>query len=293
MSELRNQMIRAMELKDFSDRTQETYLGAVKRLAKFHGKSPELLNQQEVDNYLVHLKQSGKSASTRNVAISGIRFLYDQVLNSEDICLNFPKRRKPKILPEVLSTSEVASILDAPDNIKHRVILMTAYSAGLRLSEIANLKIDHINSARMQIRVDQGKGRKDRDTLLSKRLVEELRVYYKAYRPDSWLFYSTKHHIPMNVSSIQRIYQSAKKKAGVKRGRGIHTLRHCFATHLLEAGCDLRKIQLLMGHRSLATTMVYLHVSNIGLANVTSPLDRLAHTGTRTTPWEADCDSDK
>lgn len=293
MSELRNQMIRAMELKDFSDRTQETYLGAVKRLAKFHGKSPELLNQQEVDNYLVHLKQSGKSASTRNVAISGIRFLYDQVLNSENICLNFPKRRKPKILPEVLSTSEVASIVDAPDNIKHRVILMTAYSAGLRLSEIVNLKIDHINSARMQIRVDQGKGRKDRDTLLSKRLVEELRVYYKAYRPDSWLFYSTKRHIPMNVSSIQRIYQSAKKKAGVKRGRGIHTLRHCFATHLLEAGCDLRKIQLLMGHRSLATTMIYLHVSNIGLANVTSPLDRLAPTGTLTTPWEAGCDSDK
>jgi len=196
-----------------------------------------------------------------------------------------------QILPEVLSTGEVAGILDAPDNIKHRVILMTAYSAGLRLSEIAHLKIEHINSARMQIRVDQGKGRKDRDTLLSQRLVQQLRVYYKAYRPDSWLFYSKKRHIPMCTTSIQRIYQSAKKKAGVKRGRGIHTLRHCFATHLLEAGCDLRRIQLLMGHRSLSTTMIYLHVSNTGLANVTSPLDRLHDTEEQTIPWQPSCDS--
>ncbi len=148
MSELRSKMIRAMELKDYSDRTQETYLGAVKQLAKFHGKSPELLNQKEVEDYLLHLKKSGKSTSTRNVALAAIRFLYDQVLKSEDISLSFPSRRRPKILPEVLSKSEVVSILDAHDNIKHRVILMTAYSAGLRLSEIAHLKIEHINSAR-------------------------------------------------------------------------------------------------------------------------------------------------
>jgi site-specific recombinase XerD len=292
MSELRDKMTRAMELKDFSDRTQETYLGAVKGIAKFHGKSPDLLGQQEVDDYLLHLKKSGKSASTRNVAISALRFLYEQVLDSEDISLAFPRRRKPKILPEVLSTSQVASIIDAPDNIKHRLILMTAYSAGLRLSEIANLKVNHINSARMQIRVDQGKGRKDRDTLLSKRFLKELRVYYKAYRPDSWLFYSTKRHNPIGTSSIQRIYRSAKKKAGVNKGRGIHTLRHCFATHLLEAGCDLRKIQLLMGHRSLATTMVYLHVSNTGLANVTSPVDRLSDTEEHDVAWEQEADGD-
>jgi integrase/recombinase XerD len=291
MSELREKMTRAMQLKDFADRTQEAYLGAVKGIAKFYAKSPDLLNQKEVDDYLLHLKKSGKSSSTRNVAISGLRFLYEQVLNDQDISLAFPKRRKPKILPEVLSTSEVASILDAPDNIKHRVILMSAYSAGLRLSEIAKLKVNHINSARMQIRVDQGKGRKDRDTLLSKRFLEQLRVYYRAYRPESWLFYSTKRHIAIHTSSIQRIYRSAKKNAGVNKGRGIHTLRHCFATHLLEAGCDLRKIQLLMGHRSLATTMVYLHVSNTGLANVTSPLDRLSDIQEQTLPWEADCDS--
>jgi site-specific recombinase XerD len=290
MSELRNKMIRAMELKDFADRTQDSYLRVVAAIAKYYGKSPKVLSQQEVDDYLLHLKTSGKSTSTRNVAISGLRFLYEKVLNSEDISLAFPRRRKPKILPEILSRDEVAGILDATQNIKHRVILMTAYSAGLRLSEIANLKVNHINSARMQIRVDQGKGRKDRDTLLSKRFLKELRVYYKAYRPDSWLFYSTKRQRPMCTASIQRIYRSAKKKAGVTKGRGIHTLRHCFATHLLEAGCDLRRIQLLMGHRSLATTMVYLHVSNTGLANVTSPLDQLADTDEHSIDWGDDSD---
>jgi len=290
MSELRSKMMRAMELKDFADRTQESYLGVVKGIARFYGNSPGLLSQKEVDDYLLHLGKIGKSASTRNVVISGLRFLYELVLNSEDISLKFPKRRNPKVLPEVLSTGEVASLCDAPDNIKHRVILMTAYSAGLRLSEIANLKVNHINSARMQIRVDQGKGRKDRDTLLSKRLIKELRIYYKAYRPDSWLFYSTKRQRPMCTASIQRIYRSAKKKAGITKGRGIHTLKHCFATHLLEAGCDLRRIQLLMGHRSLATTMVYLHVSNTGLANVTSPLDRLPDTDEQSIDGEDDCD---
>ena len=200
--------------------------------------------------------------------------------------LKFPKRRNPKILPEVLSTSEVARILDAPDNIKHRAILMTAYSAGLRLSEIVNLKLEHINTARMQIRVEQGKGRKDRDTLLSQRLVQQLRVYYKAYRPRSWLFFSKKRHIALSPTCIQRIYKSAKAKAGINRGRGIHTLRHCFATHLLEAGTDLRRIQILLGHRSLSTTMVYLHVSNASLSNITSPLDRLQTAPEDGIPWD-------
>jgi integrase/recombinase XerD len=293
MTELRNKMIRAMQLKDFTDRTQQTYLHVVQGLAKFHAKPPELLQQKDIEDYLLYLKQGGKSASTRSVAIAGIRFLYDQVLKSEDIILDLPQRRCPRILPQVLSKSEVARILDAPDNIKHRVILMSAYSAGLRLSEIINLKIEHINSARMQIRVEQGKGRKDRDTLLSKRLVDELRIYYKAYRPESWLFYAAKRNTAMCAASVQRIYKSAKKKAGVQRGRGIHTLRHCFATHLLEAGCDLRKIQLLMGHRSLATTMVYLHVSNTGLANVTSPLDQLSDPEGQAIPWEASCGGGK
>ena len=188
---------------------------------------------------------------------------------------------------------EVEKIIEALDNIKHRVILMTTYSAGLRLSEVANLKVNHIDSARMQIRVDQGKGSKDRYTILSKRLVEELRVYYKSYRPDNWLFYSKKRDKPMCLTTIQRIYKSAKAKAGITKGRGIHTLRHCFATHLLEAGCDLRKIQMLMGHRSLSTTMVYIHVCNSALAKVISPLDHIQTTQDQAVPWETKNDLGK
>lgn len=286
MSELRRKMIRAMELKNFSYRTQETYLGAVRNISKFYRKPPDQFTRTEVEDYLLHLKKSGRGASTRNVLVCALRFLYSYVIPDCDIVLDTVSTRSPKILPEVLSVEEVKKLVSAPDNIKHRVILMTAYSAGLRVSEIANLKIEHINSARMQIRVCQGKGRKDRDTLLSQHLVEQLRVYYAAYRPYDWLFCSKKTGRQMSIKSIQRVYYDAKRKTGIKRGRGIHTLRHCFATHLLEAGCDLRRIQLLMGHRSLSTTMVYLHVSKVGLSSITSPLDRLMGSKQITPPWE-------
>ena len=292
MSQLREEMIRAMELKDFSPRTQESYLYAVKGLAAYHKKSPDQLSLREVEDYLLYLKDEGKSASTRNVIISGLRFLYEKTLDNKEIALKLPRRRKLKILPEVLSRKQVASILDAPLNVKHQMILKTAYSAGLRVSEVANLKINHIDSDRMMIRVDQGKGRKDRYTLLSKRLLEDLRAYWHLYRPESWLFYSKTNDHAMSIATMQRVYTRAKRKAGVTKGRGIHTLRHCFATHLLEAGYDIRKIQLLMGHKSLSTTMIYLHVSRSGLAKVKSPLDFLTDSEEPTSPWE-DTDADK
>jgi site-specific recombinase XerD len=293
MSELRNKMIRMMELKDFSPRTQESYLAAVAGLAKFYMKSPDHLSQKEVEDYLLHLKMMGKSSSTRNVALCGIRFLLEQTLDEAPIRLNIPKRRQPKILPEVLSRGEVSRVIDAPANLKHRVILMTAYSAGLRLSEIVNLKVSHIDSAQMMIRVEQGKGRKDRYTLLSSRLLEELRPYWKVYRPESWLFFSKTRDCPMCPTSIQRMYTRAKLDAGVTKGHGIHTLRHCFASHLLEAGYDVRKIQLLLGHRSLSTTVVYLHVSRGGLAKVRSPLDFIDEPEDKAVPWEVANDSDR
>ena len=287
MSQLRSKMIRAMELKDFSPRTQKSYLYAVEGLAGFHRKSPHLLTQEDVEDYLLHLKDSGKSSSTRNVIISGLRFFYEHTLKNEAIALKLPKRKKPVILPEVLSKKEVGSILDATVNIKHRLVLMTAYSAGLRVSEIANLKVNHIDSAQMVIRIEQAKGRKDRYTLLSKRLLEELRVYYKVYRPKSWLFFAKQRDIPMSICSMQKLYRRAKRDAGITKGRGIHTLRHCFATHLLEAGYDVRKIQILMGHRSLSTTMVYLHVSRSGLSKMKSPLDFMQEPEEDSIPWEA------
>lgn len=287
MTELRRKMIRAMELKDFSPKTQHAYLTAVEGLANFHRRSPARLAQNEIEDYLLHLKDAGKSTSTRNVIISGLRFFYAHTLENKAIALKLPSRRKTRILPEVLSKSEVSRIIDATADIKQRLILMTAYSAGLRVSEVANLKVRHIDSAQMVIRVEQGKGRKDRYTLLSKRLLEELRTYWTVYRPTDWLFFSKERHLPMCIASMQRIYRKAKKAAGITKGGGIHCLRHCFATHLMEAGYDVRKIQVLMGHRSLSTTMVYLHVARSGLATVTSPLDALDAPDTQMAPWEA------
>ena len=291
MSELRSKMIRAMRLKDFSPKTQKSYLYSVEGLAAFHKKSPDLINQEEVDDYLLHLKDTGKSSSTRNVITSGLRFFYTQVLEENTIALKFPSRKKPRILPEVLSKGEVQRIITASMNIKHRVILMAAYSAGLRVSEVAKLKVNHIDSRQMVIRVEQGKGMKDRYTLLSKKLLEELRIYWKMYRPKSWLFFSKDRNAPMSIATMQKIYRRAKKLAGITKGRGIHTLRHCFATHLLEAGYDVRKIQILMGHRSLSTTTVYLHVSRAGLAKIKSPLDFIEDGEGQTTPWDNDDES--
>lgn len=286
MSELRRKMIRAMQLKDFSPRTQQSYLSAVKGIAGYFGKSPDQLSQEEIEDYILHLKDTGKSSSTRNVVISGLRFFYDHTLEDKGITLRMPRRRKPKILPVVLSKEQVGKIIAATGNIKHRLILMAAYSAGLRVGEIANLKINHIDSEQMLIRVEQGKGQKDRNTLLSKRFLQELRTYYKVWRPESYLFFTKNRHAPMGIATMQKIYYRAKKDAGISKGRGIHTLRHCFASHLLDAGYDVRKIQLLMGHRSLSTTMVYLHVSQSRLAKVESPLDFMQMSEDQSTPWE-------
>ena len=263
-----------MQLREFSPKTQEAYVAAVSGLAKYCNKSPDKIDQEKIENYLLHLRQElVRSPSTCNVVISGLRFFYEQTIKDGSVKLKLPPRKKTKHLPEVLSRKEVNRVITCPANIKHRVLLMTAYSAGLRVSELVKLRLKHVDSSRMVIRVEQGKGKKDRDTILSQQLLKELRIYWKACRPVNWLFprkNSTQH---ISISAVQRIYNKAKKKEGITKGKGIHTLRHCFATHLLEAGYDVRKIQILMGHRSLSTTMVYLHVSRRGLEVVKSPLD--------------------
>lgn len=294
MSPLRQKMIRAMQLREFSPRTQEAYVAAVSGLAKYCNKSPDKIDQEEVEDYLLNLRQELKrSASTCNVVISGLRFFYEHTIKDESVKLRLPPRKKTKRLPEVLSREEVNRVITRPANIKHRVMLMTAYSAGLRVSELVSLRQEHIDSSRMVIRVDQGKGKKDRYTILSQRLLKELRIYYKAYRPENWLF-SAKNLIQhISISSAQRIYYKAKKKAGITKGKGIHTLRHCFASHLLEAGYDVRRIQILMGHKSLSTTMAYLHVSRQGLGMVKSPFDFVDEEKQNTSPWEDRDDTDK
>jgi integrase/recombinase XerD len=276
MTELRQKMIRAMELKNLSKHTQRSYLAAVTGLARHYRQSPDEVTQEMVDDYLLYLKNDkGNAPNSCGVTLTGLRFFYNHVVQKE-VTFDYSIRKKPRKLPTVLTMEQVWKIICAPDNLKHRMILMTTYAAGLRASEVAALKPEHIDSERMLIKVVDGKGRKDRYTMLSVRLLDELRAYYKKYKPKTYLFpsqFKKKETRPLTYESIRSTYEDARNKAGVKKGEGVHTLRHSFATHLLEAGFDIRKIQVLMGHSRLTTTMIYLHVSCETLSKIPSPLD--------------------
>lgn len=274
MTKLRQEMIRAMKLRNFSPKTQQAYLTQIKRLSAHYERSPDLMSHRELQDYLIYMKEEENlTFSSCNVARSAIRFFYGNVLKDEDIYISIPAQRTPKFLPEVLSAEEVMKLIDSTTNFRNRLLLMTAYAGGLRLEELVSLKVGHIDSKRMIIRIVQGKGQKDRYTTLSKILLEELKQYWRIYRPHKWLFYVKEPEKQMSKSTVQKIFTNAKKKAGIKRGRGIHTLRHCFATHMLEAGYDIRRIQKMMGHKSVSTTMIYLHVSRESVSSITSPLD--------------------
>jgi len=274
MTELRSKMIKSMELRNLSKNTQRSYLEAVSGLARHYKKSPDNISKNMVEDYLLYLKNGKKHApNSVGTVVSGLRFFYNHVLSNEENAPDYVYRKTRK-LPTVLSHEEVWQIINAPENLKHRLILMTAYSAGLRASEVIVLKPEHIDSKRMLIKVENGKGGKDRYTLLSERLLKELRHYYKIFQPKTYLFPSSyKDKDLLCYESVRSIYANARKKAGIKKGPGLHTLRHSFATHLLEAGYDIRKIQILMGHKSLSTTIIYLHVSRETLSKIKSPLD--------------------
>jgi site-specific recombinase XerD len=277
MELLREKMIKDMKLRGFSPRTQQSYVDAVAGLAKFYNQSPDGLNEEQVQEYLLYLMEERRlSWSTCNVAISAFRFLYGATLGVESICLAIPPRKKVSRLPEILSAEDLVRLFNSAQNPKHRVLLMTTYGGGLRVSEVVRVKVTDIDGKRMMIRVDQGKGNKDRYTTLSERLLEELRLYWKMFRPPIWLFPSPRDpHKHINITTAQRIYYKAKEKAKITRGKGIHTLRHCFATHMLEAGYDPRTIQILMGHTTVSTTMIYTQVTQKKIASVKSPLDLL------------------
>lgn len=275
MTPLRQQMIRERELHRKAPKTIEAYVTAVTQLAEYHRRSPETISVAEVRDFLHHLITVRQLAfSSVNQKAGGIRFFYQHVLGREEFQLKVPMKRSGR-LPQPLGRTEISRLFDAARNPKHRAILMTAYATGLRVSELAQLRLDDIHADRMLIRVDQGKGRKDRYTLLSPRLLEELRDYWREYRPRPWLFLNKDgcRHLP--PCTAQKIYELCKLRAGITRGRGIHTLRHSFATHLLEAGVDLPTIQRLPGHTSLTTTAKYLHVTSKHLSGTHSPLDLL------------------
>jgi len=275
MTPLRQQMIRELQLHRKSPRTIEAYVGAVAQLAAHYGRSPETISLEEIRDFLHHLIVERKLAfSSCNQKLCALRFFYRQVLGREDFELRVPTRRSGR-LPEPLGRRDVVRLIEATRNLKHRALLMTCYGAGLRVAELVSLRPQDVHSERMLIRVRCGKGAKDRDTLLSPRLLAELRAYWQAERPRGWLFLDRHRRGPLPIGTAQRIYYAAKQRAGITRGHGIHTLRHSFATHLLESGVDLPTIQRLLGHTRLSTTARYLHVTSRHVAGTPSPLELL------------------
>jgi len=276
MGILRDRMIEEMKLRNFSPATQKSYLYAVTRLTQYYRKAPDQLDKEQIRSYLLHLTVERKlSPNTMTGQIAGLRFFYNETLGWDETKLFIPPRKKSSSLPEVFSPSEVVRLIDAARGLKQRVLLMTAYSAGLRVSELVNLKITDIDAQRMTLRVKQGKGGKDRYAILSHNLLTELRTYWKRYRPSIWLFPNRAKNGPLSRNEAWHIFNQAKKRAEIKKGRGIHTLRACFATHLLEAGVDLRSIQFLLGHSSILSTQRYLRLQPQNMGSTVSPLDML------------------
>ena len=276
MDALREQMTKDLQLKGITPRTQKKYLREISIMADYFNKPLEVLEEKEVKDYLVHMLQTRKlSRGTYKTYVAGIKFLYKTTLNREEVVekIRYPKALKK--LPVVLDLAEVKALLSVVENLKHRALLSITYSAGLRVSEAAKLKVTDIDSKRMMVRVQQGKGGKDRYSILSQKALELLRCYWRQYRPKEWLFEGQEDGTHICYTAIRNIFVEAKKRAGITKPASIHTLRHSFATHLIEAGTSLHHVQLLLGHRSPTTTTVYLHVSKMNLAQVSSPLDSI------------------
>jgi site-specific recombinase XerD len=278
MKSLRQRMSEAMVLRGFAARTQEAYLGAVVALARHTRRPPDSLAAAEVQAYLLFLITEKKLAyASVNQAACAFRFLFEQVLDRPNARLDIPMAKVPKRLPQILSREEVTRLIGAATTQRARTLLMTAYGAGLRVSELCALEVADIESApdRMCLKVRQGKGGQDRYTLLSPRLLASLRAWWRVGRPRRWLFPNAAGTAPIDRTTAQRIYYAARDGAGIAPEGGIHTLRHCFATHLLEAGVDLPTLQRLLGHGHISTTLRYLHLAHSHITGAASPLELL------------------
>ena len=286
MTTLRQNFIRELVIRGTSPRTQESYVAAVYGLAKHYHRPPDQLSDDELKDYIFYLAQERKLApASLNLTICALRSFYQRVLQRpvEKVRLSLPWVAKAIHRPRVYSVEELEKLLTVGcPHPKHRAFLMTVYGAGLRLNEACHLKFGHIDSARMQLRVEQGKGRKDRYTLLSPRLLQELRSYWKICRPSVWLFPASRDpQQPILDGTAAKIFWHAVRRAGLPNKGGIHSLRHSFATHLLEAGVEITVVQRLLGHSSISTTVTYLHVRRERLAEIQSPLQLLDLDGAR------------
>jgi site-specific recombinase XerD len=275
MSPLRRRMIEDMTVRNLSPATQRSYIHAVAKFSRFFGRSPDRLGLEDVRAFQVHLVSKGISWPALNQTVCALRFFYGVTLGHGEIPERIPYAREPRKLPIVLSADEVVQFLEAIPSLKTRTALTTAYAAGLRASEAVGLKVADIDSSRMVIRVEHGKGGKDRYVMLSAQLLGILRVYWRLARPADWLFPGRDKSGPINVQVLYSACRSAGIAAGLGKRVTVHTLRHSFATHLLENGTDIRIIQVLLGHSNLSSTARYTQVSSGLISKTPSPLDRL------------------
>src|SRR5262245_6442400 len=275
MTPLRQRFIDDLRLRNYAARTIETYVGRIVCFAKHFGRSPDLLGPEEVRAFQLYLLDQRVSWSSFNQAVCALRFLYGTTLGRPEQLPMIPYGKRPKVLPSVLAPEEVLRLIDAAETPRDRVFLQVAYGCGLRLRELTHLQVTDIDSARMVIHVRHGKGAKDRLVPLSPRLLEELRAYWRRCRPRTGLFPGHQPDQPITASNMQRRLGRLVKRVGLSKHCSIHTLRHSYATHLLEAGVDLLTLKMLLGHKSLETTTRYLHVSTQRLQQTPSLLDLL------------------
>ncbi|MBE7734163.1 tyrosine-type recombinase/integrase [Devosia faecipullorum] len=278
---LRQHMQQDMLMRGLGSHTQQDYIRHVRRFAAFLGRTPDTATTKDIRRFQLHQHESGVSPSTINGAVSALRFLFEVTLKRRDLARALVITRYQRQLPDVLSVEEAARLLQAAPTIKYKAALGVAYGAGLRVSEVAHLRIDDIDSARMLIRIEQGKGRKDRNAMLSPQLLELLRLWWRQGKqsgvmlPHGWLFPGRSCTDPISSRQLHRAVQEAAEVAGIRKKVSPHTLRHSFATHLLEQDVDIRVIQVLLGHSKLETTALYTKVSTRTIQAVASPLDRL------------------
>ncbi|HQI17655.1 MAG TPA: tyrosine-type recombinase/integrase [Bacillota bacterium] len=269
-------MEEGLKLRGYSQKTIKSYMSHARLFLEYCGKNTNQLVKEDINYYLLYLlEQKGNTHSFVSQAVSSIKFLFGKVLMKDDLTLNIVRPKKEKKLPEVLSQKEVRVILDNITNLKHKAILFLTYSSGLRVGEVVRLKLKDIDSDRMLIHVVQGKGRKDRYTVLSEVTLGVLREYVQKFKPAEWLFQGEEAGRHITERTVQRVFESAREKAGIQKKVSVHSLRHSFATHLLEGGIDLRYIQELLGHESSKTTEIYTHVTKKSIKSIASPLDKI------------------
>src|SRR5208337_559282 len=271
ISPLRQRMIDDMTARRFSEATRRDYVRHVRNFAAFLGRSPDVATSEDLRRFQLRMAQQRIGAATVNAAVAALRFFCKVTLERPDLVRHLTTVQEPRKAPVVLSQDEVARLLEAAPGLKDKAALSVAYGAGLRVSEVANLKVSDIDSQRMTIRVEQGKGQRDRYVMLSPQLLELLRDWWRAARPQVWLFPAN----PMTARQLNRAVHAAKNLAGMSKRVSPHTLRHSFATHLLEQNVDIRVIQVLLGHAKLETTALYTRVAVNTIRDIKSPLERL------------------